>query len=321
LGFFKSALRSTLGAESAATRGMLSTSQRIRLALQDPLLALPVPLLHPDKSLLVLWSAKSACSLTFVWYLKTVGLLDDYRASGFAPHEYRGKHYLESDVFARGRRKLLDDYYVVHVIRDPYLRAVSCYRHVLARGFADKRFKAFEDGALDRHRGFSFSRYLDFLETLDLARTNLHHRQQLHQLERIKSPDRVINVSKGSFLQELNLLERELSLPLTNFADLGWLLKQEERRRAKTTAFDGDGVADLPLNAAAAAGHAPWPNYEQFLAKPMRRRIERLYAADFKAFGQYMGALMALAAAEALPRLFSALELFANHLHIGGMFT
>jgi hypothetical protein len=300
---------------------MLSASQRVRLALQDPLLALPVPLLHPDKSLLVLWSAKSACSLTFVWYLKTVGLLDDYRASGFAPHEYRGKHYLKSDVFARGRRKLLDDYYVVHVIRDPYLRAVSCYRHVLAHGFAEKRFKTFEDGTLDRRRGFSFSRYLDFLETLDLARTNLHHRQQLHRLERIKPPDRVINISNGNFLQELNLLEGEHSLPPTNFADLGWLLTQEERRKAKTTAFVGDGVADQPLDAAAAAGYAPWPNYEQFLAKPMRHRIEQLYAADFKAFGRYIGALLALATTEALPRLFSGLELSANHLHIGRMFT
>jgi len=269
---------------------VLSASQRIRLALRDPLLTLPIPLLNPDKSLLVLWSAKSACSLTFVWYLKTVGLLDHFRASGCSPHEYRARHYLRSDAFARGSRKVLDDYFVVHVIRDPYLRTVSCYRHALAHPFAEKRFSAFEDGSLDRHRGFSFSRYLDFLETLDLAGTNLHHRQQLHGIERIKLPDHVINISKGNFLQELNLLEHRLGLPQTNFAELGWLLEREEGRKAKTSAFGEDRVANQPFNAAAAAGRAPWPNYEQFLTKPIRRRIEHLYAADFKTFGHHIGA-------------------------------
>ena len=123
----------------------------------------------------------------------------------------------------------------MHVIRDPFLRAVSSYRHVLATALADKRFLTFDGGALNRRDGFSFNRYLDFLETLDLARTNLHHRQQLHRIERIKPPDRVINISKGQFFDELNHLEEEHRIPRTDFASLDWVLGVEERRRAKTT--------------------------------------------------------------------------------------
>jgi len=288
LGILKSAIRSALGEENVGAKRMVALSQRIRQAFQDPMLDAPIPLLDPDRSLLILWSAKSACSLLFVWHLKTVGLLDDYRASGCPPHEYRGTRYLQSDVFVRGRERVLDDYRVLHVIRDPCLRAVSCYRHVLAFKFADKRFKTFRGGDLDRRRGFSFSRYLDFLGTLDLSRTNIHHRQQLHRVESLKPADRVINISKGGLFQDLNRLEEELGTPRTDFSELGGELRREEGRKAKTIQFAEGSVPDHPFDAAAAAGRGPWPDYGQFLTPSVRRRIERLYAADFEAFAAYL---------------------------------
>ena len=161
----------------------------LRRPLTNALLEPPQPWLNPDRSLLVVWSAKSASSLTFIWYLATVGLLDDYRASGMSSHEYRGKRLARSDVVQRGRSKLLDDYWIVHILRDPYLRAVSSYRHALATGYADKRIGPRSGGSLDRKEGFSFARYLDYLETIDLRGANVHHRLQLHRVERIKPPD------------------------------------------------------------------------------------------------------------------------------------
>lgn len=288
MGLFKTALRAALGPTSPHAQHILRAAHQLRQPWTDPLWELPVPLLAPDQSLLIVWSAKSACSLTFVWYLGLVGLLDQYRASGLAPHAYRGRHYLTSDAFRRGKGKVLDDYRVVHIIRDPYLRAVSCYRHVLAHEVADKRFRAFEGGKLDRREGFSFNGYLDFLETLDLARANLHHRLQVHPIERIRAPDSVINISRGRLLQELNGLEIERGIEPTDFSKLDWALSVEERRRARTTAFAVDGVPDLPFTPAAATGKAAWPNYDQFLTAETRRRIETLYAADFQAFDAYL---------------------------------
>lgn len=236
----------------------------------------------------MLWSAKSACSLTFVWYLNQVGLLDDYLASGASPHEYRGTRYLKSDAFARGRSRMPDDFRIIHVIRDPYQRAVSSYRHVLATGLADKRFVTFGDVRLDRSSGFSFASYLDFLDTVDVSSTNLHHRQQFHPIERIKRADRVVNISNGDFHAALNHIERDLGLRHTDFGGLQPVLGREENRRARTVAFDTGNTSSLPLNAAAARGDAPWPHYDQFLNAAVRGRIARLYAVDFEAFGPYL---------------------------------
>jgi hypothetical protein len=249
MGAFKATVREMLGPGPRAER-VLDTAYRIRRPWSDPLLEPPVPWLAPGVPLLVIWSAKSACSLTFVWYLSLVGQLDQFRASGESPHEYRGRRYMSSDAFKRGKRRVLDDYRVVHVIRDPYLRAVSSFRHALATGFADRR-SAMLDRRLDRQEGVSFSRYLDFLEELDPNRWNVHFRQQFHRIERIKPADYVINISKVTLLDELNNLEEELGLPRTDFAALGSILQKEEERRAKTTPFVGD-VANRPLDVPAA---------------------------------------------------------------------
>jgi hypothetical protein len=285
MGLLKTAVHKTLGPDSPSARRVLNTVHRIRHS-RDPLMVPPVPWLAPDSSLLIVWSAKSACSLTYTWYLSHIGQLDDYLASGESPHEYRGKRYLNSDAFRRGRRRMLDDYRIVHILRDPYLRAISSYRHALATGFADKRFLAL-DPDVNRQSGFAFSQFLDFLDMLDPERWNAHYRQQLHPIERIKPADYVINISKVSYPGVLNDLEEELGLPRTDFGRFGQILKTEERRRAKTKAFARD-VADQPLSAAAARGRGPWPDYEQFLTVPIRRRIERLYAADFEAFAPYL---------------------------------
>ena len=237
---------------------------------------------------MVVWSAKSASSLAFIWYLATVGLLEDYRASNMSSHAYRGLRLARSDIVQRGKAKVLDDYWIVHILRDPYLRAVSSYRHALASGYADKRVGPASDKPLNRIEGFSFSRFLDYLETIDLSRANVHHRLQLHRVERIKPPDTVINISRQDLLVELNRLEEERRMPRTDFGTFGAFLKTEEKRRAKVTHFDGKDMTEIALNSAAAQGRAAWPTYEQLLNATTRRRIERLYADDFAMFGPHI---------------------------------
>jgi hypothetical protein len=67
------------GPESQTARRIFDHAKRIRRPLTDALGEPPPPYLNPDRSLMVVWSAKSASSLTFIWYLSTVGLLDDFR--------------------------------------------------------------------------------------------------------------------------------------------------------------------------------------------------------------------------------------------------
>jgi len=289
LGLFKTMVRGAFGPHSQAARQILDSAGRLRLSLTDRFLDVPIPLVNVEKSMLVLWSAKSASSTTLLWYFGTVGLLDDVRASGLLPHAYRALRLPSTDVFKRGRMaKILDDYFVVHVVRDPSLRAVSSYRHTLATGYADKRFALLPGGRLDRQTGFCFSRYLDYLDTIDLGRANVHHKLQRHRIEEVKKADRVINVSRQDLFAELNRLERERGMAVTDFSSFGDLLVHQERRRARQTRFPEGDVADLPLDVAAARGLTPWPDYHQFLNASTTRRIERLYAPDFEAFADHL---------------------------------
>jgi hypothetical protein len=285
MGLFKTAVRQYFGPNSQTAKRLIDTTNRLRLPLTDRLLDLPAPLVNSEHSMLVLWNAKSASSTTLLWYFASLGLLDDVIASGLSPHAYRGQRFPGTGAHKRNRAtKVLDDYFVVHVIRDPYLRAVSSYRHTLATGYADKRLA----GRLDRRAGFSFSRYLDYLQSIDLARANVHHKLQRHRVEELRRADRVINVSRQDLLVELNRLERERGMKVTDFSAFGDLLEQQETRRARETGFSGEDVADRPLDVAAARGEAPWPHYRQFLNPTTRGRIELLYAPDFQLFRDYL---------------------------------
>lgn len=98
----------------------------------------------------------------------------------------------------------------------------------------------------------------------------------------------MINISRQNLLVELRQLEDERGMPHTDFGSFGPFLKTEEKRRARVTPFGGKDMTDVALNAAAAQGRAAWPTYEQLLNATTRRRIERLYADDFAAFGDYI---------------------------------
>lgn len=248
----------------------------------------PRALLHPDARLLVLWSAKSACTTTFVWFARVSGQLEALRASGKKPHKFRAQDYYGSELHRRGLEIPLGEYRIVQIIRDPYSRAVSSYRHALNTGYEDERLASSAVGPLDRWRGFSFSRFLDYLETLDLDEANPHHKPQWHPIDADRVPDRIINISRQNLFAELNGAEAEFGLPHTPFDELDWLHAFEGKRKAKEVPFDGADVPDTPFDEMAARGDKPWPKYGQFLTEPIRRRIETLYARDFEGFAGYL---------------------------------
>ena len=287
-GGWKRFVRSTHGTPLPGVEWAFDRIQDLRRAWAGPLAEPPEPWLDPDRKLMVLWSAKCACTASFVWFAKCVGMLDEMRALGKQPHRYRQENYHRSELYRRGRAAPIKDYYVVHIIRDPYLRAVSSYRHALGTGYADKRLALPQAGGLNRAAGFSFAEFLNYLETIDLRRANVHHRLQRHPVEKSRPPDRVINISRQDLFAELNRLEADRSLPRTDFASLEWLHRREAERRAQTEPIVGPDIPERRFNAAAVNGRRPWPDYEQFLDDRTRHRIERLYAPDFELFAPYL---------------------------------
>jgi len=247
--------------------------------------ARPQPLLNPDAAMMVVWSPKSACTTIFVWFAATIGKLEEARAARDV-HRYRRDAYAASELYQRGLKRPVEAYRMVRVIRDPFLRAASIYRHALRTDILDRKGGA--AAALDRRAGFSFLTFLDHVGALLPNTADAHLRAQVHPVETALAPEVVINISRQNLFAELNRVEASFGLPRTDFDALAWLHRREDRRSAKPAAFAGEGADQHPFDAAAARGLKPWPDYGQLLTPAARARIEALYAADFKAYAAHL---------------------------------
>ena len=244
------------------------------------------PLLNPDNGMMVLWSPKSACTTVFVWFAGTIGKLDEVHAYGNA-HRYRMQVYRKSDLYQRGLERSPADYRIVRVIRDPYQRAASIFRHALRTAFMNKQLKA-SPAALDRSTGFSFLQFLDYLGSLDLETANTHLRAQRHLVESEHWPEFIINISRQDLFTELNHVEEAFGLARTDFHEMAWLHERESERKARPGAFEGKTADDFPFDKDAASGLKPWPDYNELLTPRARARIEKIYARDFEAYAAHL---------------------------------
>jgi hypothetical protein len=245
-------------------------------------------LINCDRRLMVVWSPKSACTSTYVWFAAQSGLIEEMRATHHWPHRHRRTVYLHSDLYRRSLRLPLSAYRIVRVIRDPYTRAASIYRHSLVNDYLDEYLEDFQGSRLNRKQGLSFQQFLDLLESLDLRKANPHLRPQYRRIELLRSPDITINISKADLFAELNKTERSFGLPVTDFGGLEWLMGMEQKRKAKDMPIDGERLDERPFSRRAALGSAPFPAYEQLLTRAAKERIRRLYEIDFEAYEAHL---------------------------------
>lgn len=255
---------------------------------RTPLTLGPTPLVNPDKNLVVLWSPKSACTTVYVWFSHVSGFSADVRAYAHWPHRHRMEQFQKSKLYYDGIMSGMTDATVLKIIRDPYGRAVSIYRHALQSRFAEVEMEAWSGGTFDARRGYSFQTFLDLLETLDMRKVDVHFRPQLHPLEETRGISRLVNISKADMFQQLNAFEEEQGWPRTDFADLHWLHELEGKRKARQEPMAGDALDEVPFSRSQVKERGQFPHYAQLLTPRARRRIEAVYKADFDAYGQYL---------------------------------
>lgn len=167
---------------------------------------------------------------------------------------------------------------VLRIVRDPFERAESAFRHLLATQYAHAELRAALGVELDLD-GLSFDRYLDFLESEDLDRCDLRHARQRHPLEAQRPADLVLNVSRCDLLAGLNDFERLCGLPSTRFAGAAWLPARPEPLPVAAVA---DERPDRLVLTRQQALRGPWP--QGLLTPAARERLARLYAADVAAY-------------------------------------
>ena len=262
--------------------------ERPRRQNLTPIATTPTPLLNIDKNLAVLWSPKSACTTVYVWFSHISGFSRDVKEYASWPHRHRMEQYSKSDIYAESAANGMAGATLLRIIRDPYSRAVSIYRHALNTLFADKEMELYSNGTISAVEGYSFQTFLDMAAALDMRRANVHFRPQIHLYESQRKPDRVINISKQDLFTELNAFEAEVGLPKTNFADLDWLHDLEKKRKAKQEPMEGEAIDTTAFSRRQVKELGQFPDYGQLLTPEARQKIEAIYKSDFDAYRDYL---------------------------------
>jgi len=243
----------------------------------------PRPLIDPSKRMIVLFSPKSACTNVVIWFFHQLGHAAAAQDYDRWPHKYRGNVYYKSALYRRAFQHDLSRYFLLRVVRDPFERAVSSFRHVHRLGSADRLIGQVLGRKDIATAGLSFSEFLDFLETCDLARCDGHYRLQRHPLEDRLPVRSLINASTEDLFARLNEVETDLGMPVTDFNKLEWLNNVDRTHSHVAASFDGDTYTHRFDRAVARSGS--WPSYDAFLTTEARERIARIYAVDIEAYG------------------------------------
>jgi hypothetical protein len=244
----------------------------------------PRPLIHSRKRMIVVFSPKSACTSTVIWFFNQLGHAKAARDYASWPHRYRTEVYYKSRIYRRSFERDLSKFSLVRIIRDPFERAVSSFRHVQKGGLADEAMAKTLRRRDMATAGLSFSEFLDFLERCNLRTCDPHFRIQRHPIEDHLPTRHLINASTENLFSRLKQVEADFDLPVTDFDKLDWLRKLNPAHTHVASASPPANVYTHRFTREDARSGS-WPSYAAFLTPAARERIARLYDTDLKAYG------------------------------------
>jgi hypothetical protein len=214
-----------------------------------------------------------------MWYFKVTGLLDE--AIQFHPfaHRYRTQVFYDSPKYVDWMRSSdWKTFTWYQFCRDPVKRAVSSYRHAISLGYADERISQALGMQMSHRRGYSLEQFLQYLETQDLAgKCDPHVRLQWHPVSDVIQP-KIINIDETDMFAQMNAIERNHGLPITDFAS-SEVFQKDDRRRAHFAGGKHYSSTDV-LRRKEAKG--AWPVHASVLEPSTVERIKRIYARDIR---------------------------------------
>jgi hypothetical protein len=171
------------------------------------------------------------------------------------------------------------------VVRDPFKRAVSSYRHALRHGYEDAKMTRVLARRVDRNDGYAFELFLDYLLRIDISTCNLHHRQQWHPIEALVTPSEVLNVDKLDMMEQLRRIDATLEAPKESVEALQRAIAEiAPYHHARASPLTGDQVATA---FAARDAWEAWPPYGAFLNQTTRAKVATVYATDLARYGDH----------------------------------
>lgn len=244
------------------------------------------PMIDEPHRLGLIWAPKSASAISALWFFAATGRVDAARAVDTWPHDERIRQFHDDGGFHAHARVLgRPGFRWVRVIRDPYRRAVSMYRHALNYGNLDQRIGGFLDRPFQPGHGFSFMEMLGYLADEDPRRLDPHFAPQWHPVEELVTVDRVINADREDIVVALSSLEETYGLARTDLAALAAANSQLVDHVAKVDRH----IQDAHVRAFPRAGHFDgWPDFASFINPDSAALIERIHRIDFEAYRPHL---------------------------------
>ena len=253
---------------------VLSRRGRIKKALYQE----PIPIIFPEKRLILLWNAKAGCTFSIKWMFSQMGILHDAQDYHKWVHRYRLNVYYKSKQHKEGVRLFLqnaEDFRIVKVVSNPFVRAVSSFIHATIHNYEDDLLSDFLGRQINPKNRFTFREFVQYLISIDLDQCNVHHRLQTSSLERIGLVSPLYVVHLNNSMEEIPKLEKQLQL---DAIDLLALRKSAHHRpKYSSTKFMGD----VRLNDIYKKISSTVPSYESFYDPEIQTMVVDAYREDF----------------------------------------
>ena len=246
----------------------------------------PPPLIHPRGRFIVVFSAKSACTNVLIWFLTQLGHARAARDFHIWPHEYRTTVYYYSNLYRNAFQSDLRQFKVIRVVRDPFDRAASSFRHVVRYDVCDGAINRRVGRRSMERDGLSFSEFLSFLDRTDLRTCDPHLAVQRHPIEDKLKVDYLINVSRDNLFERLNRIEVELDLKPTRLEKDRWVKALRTHNRPQGELDERIDIYTHRLTRDQAAS-GPWPSVKALLTEEAQARIAKLYARDIESYTEW----------------------------------
>lgn len=159
----------------------------------------PVPLYYKPLNLTLFDAAKSGSELGLKWFFYQINFLDAVTFYHPWVHNFISQIFLKSYKYEENIKEVLNSNCVV-LVRNPFTRAVSSYIMAIKHEYINKPISKFLGRFVDPEHTFSFREYINYLESSNLDKSDIHHRIQAHPLE-IVDNNRIINTAQVNQLR------------------------------------------------------------------------------------------------------------------------
>ena len=264
---------------SSLTNQLLKALPNRKLKLM--LLERPPLIIYPEKRLVLLWSAKAGSAFIMKWIFTQMDIIDQAYNHHNWIHRYRTDIYYRSRLFKIGFKLFMNDpdsFDTIKIVDNPFKRAVRSYIHACINGYEDTKISSFLHREIKSGNRFSFREFSHYLSSVDITKSQVHHKNQVSELERKDFVENIHIVKLENSMEEIPRLEKLLGL---KNIDLLPLRKSDHHRpKYETSEFMGDVV----MNEIFGIRQPTIPEYKQFYDDDIIEIISDVYREDFERY-------------------------------------